>query len=499
MGTVHVTTIAAFQWLTLVLGLVWILRALWVPPKAMHAAAGARFRLFGHPVTATGFGLPVLLFFLLALLQMVPLPPSVIGLVSPATAKLHAESLPAGGADGGPDFSETGSFLLGAGHDGVVEKILQERETLPLELGTEISSYRPLSLYPYATADRLLLFLSLCTLFGVALHVFSTRARIERLLRAVVLFGFALALFGIVQRLSWNGKLFWRIPVDEAASPFGPFINHNHFAALLAMIVPIATGMLMDEARRLFPRRASAGKTILSVHGPEPFARMLLAAFTVGIMAGAVVLSASRGAVLALVAALVLYGGALVAQGRFGRPETAVAAVLILVALGLSFWLGVGPLAEKLQAIGNVESEPSLFSRVLGYRATIEMIRDFPLLGTGLGTFPQAWKHYYPSGTAAVWHEAHNDYLQLFAEAGGAGFVIFVAAFAIFAWRYLLPGILNGKEAESYAMHGVVVGIVAVALHSLVDFPLQIIGCAVLFVVLSAVAVAYRTQVETAA
>ncbi|HXI03089.1 MAG TPA: O-antigen ligase family protein, partial [Candidatus Saccharimonadales bacterium] len=452
--------------------------------------------LFGHPIVATGLGPPVVLFIVLVLLQLLPLPPALVKLVSPATARLDAESLPgyAGGQE--VDFARTGSFLAGAGHDATVSRILEAPDDAPKGLSVRGSVYRPLSMYPYSTVDRLIVLLCLCIVFAVSLHVLSSRERIEWLLRALVLFGFALALFGIIQRLSWNGKIFWLIPVDPGASPFGPFVNHNHFAAYLAMIVPVATGLLMDEARRLLP---GATGRLVATHGPEPFARLLLAAFVVGLMSGAVVLSASRGAVLALLGAFFLYGGALAVQGRFGRMETAAAVLLLVVAVSLSFWLGAGPLAQKLKAIGNVESEPSLYSRVLGYRATVDIIQSFPLAGTGLGTFPHAWKHVYPPGTASVWHEAHNDYLQLFAEAGAAGFAIFLAGLAIFAWRYLLPGILGRRSPQSYAVHGAAVGIVAAALHSAVDFPLQVAGCAVLFVVLSAAVVSHRRLVEAGA
>lgn len=496
LGTVTPWPLALFHWTCVLLGLAWLLRAVWVPPfggdhSTRPAGALGRWRLFGHPVAATGLGLPVALFIALTILQVLPLPGALIRLVSPATARIQESSVPGLAVRGQADFSSTGSFLLGEREDAVVRRILEAPGPLPEGLSPDPYTARTISLYPYATVSRLVLLLSLCIVFFVSLNIHTSPARIHGLLRLLVLFGFILALFGIVQRLSWNGQIYWTIPVEASASPFGPFVNHNHFAAWIAMLVPIAVGMLMDEARRLIP-----GGKATPPEGPEPRARLLLAAFTVGVMAAAVVLSGSRGAVLALLGAFVLYGGALVVQGRIGKPETLVAAALIAVAIGLSFWLGAGPLAQKLRAIGDVESEPSLFTRVLGYRATAEIVSHFPVLGTGLGTFPQAWKMVYPAGTSAVWHEAHNDYLQLLSEAGGAGFLIFLAALGIFMKRYVIPEILGRGEVESYAVHGAIVGITAVALHSLVDFPLQIAGCSVLFVVLSATIVAWRQRME---
>jgi O-antigen ligase len=225
----------------------------------------------------------------------------------------------------------------------------------------------------------------------------------------------------------------------------------------------------------------------------------MLAGFVVAVMAAALAFSASRGAALALAAAVVLYGGALAAQGRVGRWEGVSAVILIAFAAGLSLWLGAGPLAEKLRAIGEIEHEPSLLSRVTGWQWTVKIITDHPLVGTGLGTFAEAWSRYYPPGTAGVWHEAHNDYLQLLSETGAAGFVIFLAATGMFAWRYLLAGVLGRKRGDPYAIHGVAIGLISAALHSVVDFPLQITACAALFVSLAGLLVAWRHRPEAQA
>lgn len=506
LGTVHVATVSAFEWMVLLLVLLFVLRSVWLPPDlpaqeagGVQDAGGRRgWRLFGHPVARTGLGVPIALFVALVLAQLVPLPPSILRALSPAAAGIDASSLPGWGTRSGVDFARLGSSLLGEGHDAAVGRILGATGSLPIEGTVSSGDLRMLSVYPFATFNRLLVFLTLLALFVVSVNVFRKRERIGSALRWIVLFGFALSIFGIVQRLSWNGRIFWVFPVDPEASPFGPFVNHNHFAAFLAMLVPVATGMLMDEARRL-SYSTTARSSTFAIHGPEPFARLLLAAFVVAVMAGALVLSASRGAVLALGAAFLLYGGALLVQRRVSRPEALVAVVLLVASVALSAWLGVGPLAQKLKAIGETDTEPSLLSRVVGWQWTMSIVGDFPLLGTGLGTFAEAWKHYYPPGTSAVWHEAHNDYLQLLSETGALGFVIFVAALAIFAWKYMLPGILSSRRSEPYTVHGIVAGLMAVALHSIVDFPLQINACAVLFVVLSSALVAWRIAPEVRA
>jgi O-antigen ligase len=265
------------------------------------------------------------------------------------------------------------------------------------------------------------------------------------------------------------------------------------------MIVPVAAGMMMDEAGAVLSRSRQSSVSAFAFHGPEPFARLLLKAFVVGVMVAAIVLCASRGAVLALGAATLFYGGTLALRGRVGRGEAAVALTLLALAAGLSVWLGVGPLAQKLHAFSAVENEPSLLSRIVGWESTLKIVASHPLLGTGLGTFSEAWGRFYPPGTSYSWHEAHNDYLQLSSETGIAGMTLFAAALAIFVWRYVRPGLIARGLTDSYAIHGVVVGIFAVALHSIVDFPLQINACAVLLVVMAGLLVAYRRRQEARA
>jgi len=504
LGAVHPQIVPIFEWLCLVLVLTFVLRAAWVPP--VHGPAEgpdggpsprSRFTLMGHGLVRTGIEIPLLLFVALVAFQLLPIPPSILRLVSPATARLYESSLPGYGSPEGVDFSKVGSFLLGAGHDEVVGRILGSGGAVPVSWGTSASSLRPVSIYPYATLSRLMILLSLLGLFVVSVNTLRGRTIIDRVMRVVVLLGFGLSVFGIVQRLSWNRKIYWLLDVDPGASPFGPFINHNHFAAFLAMIVPVAAGMLMDEARKVAPRRGPGARpSAFALLGPEPFARMLLAAFVVGVMVGALVLSASRGATLALGASILAYGSYLAFRRGIGRREAVVALVLLVTAGAVSFWLGIGPLAHKLQAIGDVESEPSLLSRIVGWRTTIGIAEGHPLFGTGLGTFSESWSHVYPAGTSSVWHEAHNDYLQLLSETGVAGAVLFVAAFGIFAFRYLRPRLAGSGGDEPYAIHGIAVGIVAVAIHSIVDFPLQINACAILLVVMSSLLIAWRRGAE---
>ena len=118
-----------------------------------------------------------------------------------------------------------------------------------------------------------------------------------------------------------------------------------------------------------------------------------------------------------------------------------------------------------------------------------DIIRDFPLTGTGLNTYGTATLFYAESGHELWFREAHNDYLQILAEGGllvGIPAALFIAAFVVAVRQRFRE---EGRRHRSYWVRvGAVVGLCAIALQSLVEFSLQMPGNATVFVVLAAIA-----------
>src|SRR5262249_42565980 len=155
--------------------------------------------IFGHRLVASGVEGPAILFALLVALQLVPLPASLVRLVSPSAARLFETSLP-GWARRGVGFSRARSFLGGAREGAVASRLLDARAVGPGGLGAVSSGRRPLSIYPFATAQRLAVLLALLGLFAVAVNTLGTRRRAELLTRALIVLGFALSVFGVLQK-----------------------------------------------------------------------------------------------------------------------------------------------------------------------------------------------------------------------------------------------------------------------------------------------------------
>ena len=482
-GSVHAWAQTLLQVGIAVMTGLWLCRILWSRPSSRGArsfpGADPSFELFGYRFARNGLGWPILLFVALVTLQLVPLPPRALRLASPAAAASFDRSLPGYAAGGPVDFTKMDAWLSVAPPAGDA--------TLAGWLDGEplvFSAARPVSLYPFVTRTRLVMLLSLLAVFLLVTNAFRSRPQNERVLWVVALTGFGMSVLGVVQLLQWNGKLYWFYPASDDASPFGPFFNHNHFAAYLEMAIPLTLGLLLQSVRR----------------APDAKARLLLSGFSLTVMLAALLLAGSRGAILSLGVAVALYGGLLWARREMGRIEWLAGAAVLALGLGAAAWIGMDQLGQTTRKLGSVadfNSEPSLSARLVGWDYTLKIVHDYPLTGCGLGAFPEAWIHYYPPGTANVWKEAHNDYLQVAAETGVPGALLLGWGLWRFTRRFLFkaPRTAPGDwPGDVHVHHGIAVGLLSILLHSWVDFSLQVPAIALLFVVLSAIMVGDKAR-----
>ncbi len=291
----------------------------------------------------------------------------------------------------------------------------------------------------------------------------------RRLAQVLIGFGFLLALFAVIQDLTSNGKLYWlRLPTRGGAI-YGPYVNRNHYAGLMEMLAPFAVVAALSRG--------------------TPVEKRTLLAFAAVIMAGSIFLSRSRGGLLALAVQLVVLS---VVDFPLRMRRGVVAALLAvgLAAGGLVYWLDKGRMVSRLENL----TEQGMES-VEGVRWTIaldslKMVRERPVTGWGLGTFPVVYPQYRSFYTNKFVNQAHNDYLQALVETG-------VAGFALVVWGLLAvyrEGFRNLAQAPAVMRAPVlaaVVGCTGLLVHSFLDFNLHIPANAALFAVLCA-AVSFR-------
>lgn len=348
---------------------------------------------------------------------------------------------------------------------------------------TTPGSRHSLSIDPGATWLALACFVVLgLIVVGVARAVTPTglRALVPRL----ITLGVALALIGIVQAATSPKRIYGFWSSRDESSPFGPFVNHNHFAGWMLMVLPVALGWLSAiVARAMRGVKPGLRNRLLWFSSPDA-SQAIWTAFAIVLMSLALVMTTSRSAVGCLIVALVLVSACSTRQQTAGRGALLVAFAVLVVVL-VCAWVGVDAIAARFDAVGDLQFR----GRLPIWRDALRLIHGFPLTGTGLNTFGTAMLLYQSHSPHLHFDAAHNDYLQVAAEGGllvGVPALLLIACFA---------GEVQGRfraRADSGTTYwirvGAVAGIIAVALQEIVDFSLQIPGNALLFAVLCGIA-----------
>ena len=153
------------------------------------------------------------------------------------------------------------------------------------------------------------------------------------------------------------------------------------------------------------------------------------------VMIATIFMSTSRGGIMSFVLSQLVFFSVLFwafSRRRKGKRLAAVVVAVALLAGGMVLWLGPGTFIKKFRGTSIekiLQREGPDAGRMHVYDNTLQVIREFPAAGTGLGTFGTNFSRYrssYDSGTDYLRY-AHNDYLELVSEtgAGGAVFLIF--------------------------------------------------------------------------
>jgi len=339
-----------------------------------------------------------------------------------------------------------------------------------------------------AEATRLALEVAGCLLisFLIAANFLVGRERLAWFRNFLIFFGLALAVFGMIQHFTWNGRLYWIVNATVPSGlPFGPFVNHNHFAGYLEMIAPIPVALILTRAVR--------GEL------------SLLYGFAAVIIGVATILSLSRGGMIGLVSGLmfvVIFG---LKPGRSGEESSssrfplllsragASAVIVVSLAAGV-WWLGADSVLQRVEKTELSTQERSaesgketvFQSRGWIWRDTIALIRENWVTGVGLGAFPTAYPIYSERNGTLIVNQSHNDYLQVVADCGIVG-ALAAIGFIVLVFRDILRGLRHHDKMRAATALGCGGGVFAMLVHSLFDFNLQLPSNALLFLVLTAV------------
>jgi O-antigen ligase len=323
--------------------------------------------------------------------------------------------------------------------------------------------------YPHDTVALALQYVAYATLCFLAGQTLLRGSQARSLAVIVSFYGAALAAFALLQGIAPNGKLYWIRQPRMGGWIYGPYVNHNHYAGLMEMLVPIP---LVLSLTRLASSRARTA-----------------AAAAAAVMAGTIFLSGSRGGMLAIVVELLVLAGLLIKQKRGLRTAIGVTVFMAIIA-GLLVWIGGAELSRRIASAGPQHSELASDIRSYINRDGLRMFLKRPILGWGLGAFPVVYPEFRTFYTNFFVNEAHNDYLQLLVETGLLGLATMLWFLATIFRR--APKKIGHWESE---MSGAVtlaclLGLSGILVHSAVDFNLQIPANAALFYVVCTIAAA---------
>jgi O-antigen ligase len=311
---------------------------------------------------------------------------------------------------------------------------------------------------PFDTRIELQLLAALTVLLFLATQAFRKPDDWRFFVWFIMSFGFLVSVFGILQHLTFNGKLYWFREMHFGGIPFGPYVNRNHFAGFAELVIPIAlVPLVLGKVRR--ERWLAVG---------------LLALFPLG----ALFLSASRGGIISFVAEMALLTLLLILRRAGGKHVLAGAAVL-LFAFMLVSWLGVRQVLERFSSLQSLEVNSG--KRASMRLDTWHIFREHPWTGTGLGTLQTVFPAYETHYDAKIVNHAHNDFLEALAETGIVGGAC-CAWFLLALFSRSLRRLLLQDKSFAAALH--LSGLVACTgflVHSFVDFNLHIPGNALLF------------------
>ena len=379
-------------------------------------------------------------------LQLVPLPPAIVGAVSPEM----------------PNLQDTYALA-------------------------PFGTWRPLSIHPAATRVGFAIALAAALVFWAAREAFS-RGGSRAAARLLAWVGCACALVSLAQRATaprtvlWN----WAVP-DPRAVPFGPFVDRNQLATWLVLAISLVAGYLAMHVR--------AHMTDRMRHGSHPVLVALSdgdALATLGCLAAMLITLAatlSRSGFVALVAAAVV-GTSLGRRDRVRGLWVGIAAASALLAVAA--WLNLQGLVQRVMST-LAPADPGAVSRLTIWRDTLNIVRAFPLFGTGQGTFADAMFVYQQTARQVLFNHAHDEYLQLLTEGGGVLLMLVVLGLVLLA-RTAQLRLARDEGSHRFVRIGACAGLVAVAVQSIWETGLRAPANLLLAAILAALAVVERRE-----
>jgi O-antigen ligase len=348
------------------------------------------------------------------------------------------------------------------------------------------ASFLSISLIPSQTFRQGLELLTYFFLGFIIVMNITKKRQIMRIFYVLIGMGIFQAFYGMFELYNKNPRILFFKKIYSLNSVTGTFINRNHFSGYLEMIVPLAVGLIIARIDIISLMGLKWREKLLRL-SEKGWAINLMIVFGILGMSLAIVFSQSRSGVFILLFTFVLFFclvGIYFRDSVYQRRSIGnFLRISLLTLIGISLFLGIGSTVERFSLDSVLyESRPVIWTN------TIEIYADYPIFGTGLGTYPSIYPQFESDGT--LWHvfHAHNDYLEYLSELGIIGFgLLFGGIFVVLLSSFLVWRYRRHTEAKGLAL-GAIVSVICILIHSFTDFNLQIPANMLLFSVLLSLA-----------
>jgi O-antigen ligase len=293
------------------------------------------------------------------------------------------------------------------------------------------------------------------------------------------------AFYGLFELSNKSPRILFYKKIHTLDAVTGTFVNRNHFSGYLEMIIPLAIGLIIARID-LFSLSGLKWKQRLLRLSEKGLAVNVLMTIAIVLMALGIIFSKSRSGVAILIITFLLFFELTILYLNAGKERKKWVRIFLgsafLIITIISLYLGIGATIERFSLDHLLrEQRPTFWANAL------QIFSEFPLFGSGLGTFASLYPDFERDGVLVRAFHAHNDYLEYLAELGILGMglllggILFLAIKSFLVWRER-----RHPEVKGLALGGIV-SLIAILIHSLTDFNLHLPANMLLFSVVIAV------------
>ncbi|MCP4110751.1 MAG: O-antigen ligase family protein [Desulfobacteraceae bacterium] len=404
----------------------------------------------------TPVNLILICFVLLIILQLLPLPSSLVRIISPRTFADKIQLL---------EIINTG------------------------EAPAKGIQWMCLAYYMHPVILELLKLTAYLGMFFLVLNTAKSKKRINILIYLLLLLGLFQSAYALgFQFLTddpvvWWWRRAWRGIIEKHffQSVSGTFIGSNHFAFYMEMVILLCTGFIISHMKRdkrfISKQRGFRSYTrhILNWFAPDsPVPKMFFLLLCTMFMGGVFLLSRSRSGIISMATAMFLVSGIFIFKKEYRRYRIMVISLFVVMS-GFGVFFGISPVLEKFSQSGK-----GLYMRLYTTKTMVPMLPDYPLVGVGLGNLYHMYPRYIPKdvpkdfeGVSTSGH-SHNDWLEAGTETGFPGLILIFSAYIVFLVKITRTWL--GRK-DFYALGigaGVTALLISTGIHSFFDLSMHI-------------------------